>query len=82
MLKDAYSFNDLVEIMKFLRSGKGCPWDREQSYKDLKKYLIEETYEVLEAIDLEDSGKLSEELGRSASSDCFFVPDSNRRRQI
>ncbi|HHV59631.1 MAG TPA: nucleoside triphosphate pyrophosphohydrolase [Clostridiaceae bacterium] len=63
MLKDAYSFNDLVEIMKFLRSGKGCPWDREQSYKDLKKYLIEETYEVLEAIDLEDSGKLSEELG-------------------
>ncbi len=63
MLKEIYSFEELVEIMRFLRSDKGCPWDREQTYKSLKKYLIEETYEVLEAIDLEDSGKVAEELG-------------------
>lgn len=63
MFKDTYSFEELVEIMKLLRSEKGCPWDREQTYKSLKKYLIEETYEVLEAIDLEDSDKVAEELG-------------------
>jgi len=63
VLKEIYSFEELVEIMRFLRSDKGCPWDREQTYKSLKKYLIEETYEVLEAIDLEDSGKVAEELG-------------------
>ena len=49
--------------MKYLRSGQGCPWDREQTHKSLKKYLIEETYEVLEAIDAGDDGKLCDELG-------------------
>jgi len=63
MLKDNYSFEDLVEIMALLRSGNGCPWDREQTHESLKKYLIEETYEVLEAIDLKDKDKLCEELG-------------------
>ncbi len=63
MLKDRYSFEDLLEIMRILRSGEGCPWDREQTHESLKKYLIEETYEVLEAIDLKDRDKLVEELG-------------------
>jgi len=63
MLKDKYEFSDLVEIMKLLRSEKGCPWDRDQNHESLKKYLIEETYEVLEAIDLKDKDKLCEELG-------------------
>lgn len=63
MLKDKYEFSELVDIMKFLRSGNGCPWDREQNHQSLKKYLIEETYEVLEAIDLNDKKKMSEELG-------------------
>ncbi len=63
MIKEKYSFMDLIEIMKHLRSENGCPWDREQDHESLKKYLIEETYEVLEAIDLKDKDKLCEELG-------------------
>lgn len=53
----------LVEIMRTLRSPKGCPWDREQSVRTLKPYLIEESYEVLDAIDSGDRAKLAEELG-------------------
>lgn len=63
MLKDRYDFSDLIGIMKLLRSENGCPWDREQTHESLKKYLIEETYEVLEAVDLKDKDKLCEELG-------------------
>ncbi|WP_010246292.1 nucleoside triphosphate pyrophosphohydrolase [Acetivibrio cellulolyticus] len=63
MLKDKYTFSDLVDIMKLLRSENGCPWDREQTHESIKKYLIEETYEVLEVIDLNDKKRLNEELG-------------------
>lgn len=63
MIKDKYSFSELVDIMALLRSENGCPWDREQDHQSLKRYLIEETYEVLEAIDLGDRKKLCEELG-------------------
>lgn len=63
MLKERYDFSDLIDIMKLLRSEHGCPWDRDQNHESLKKYLIEETYEVLETIDLKDSKKLCEELG-------------------
>ncbi|MCR4436400.1 MAG: nucleoside triphosphate pyrophosphohydrolase [Clostridiales bacterium] len=63
MLKDKYELKDLLEIMALLRSEKGCPWDREQTHESLKRYLIEETYEVLEAIDLNSSKKMCEELG-------------------
>ncbi|MGE5328748.1 MAG: nucleoside triphosphate pyrophosphohydrolase [Deltaproteobacteria bacterium] len=63
MIKEKYTFYDLVEIMKILRSENGCPWDREQTHESLKKYLIEETYEVLEAIDKRDKTLICEELG-------------------
>jgi tetrapyrrole methylase family protein / MazG family protein len=56
-------FYDLVDIMDVLRSPEGCPWDREQTHESLKRYLIEESYEVLEAIDEEDEDKIVEELG-------------------
>lgn len=56
-------FTELVEIMARLRGNEGCPWDREQTPESIKPYLIEETYEVLEAIDEEDPAKLKEELG-------------------
>jgi tetrapyrrole methylase family protein/MazG family protein len=56
-------FGELVDIMARLRGEGGCPWDREQSHESIKPYLIEETYEVLEAIDEQDPGKLREELG-------------------
>lgn len=61
--KDRYGFEDLVEIMKLLRSPEGCPWDREQDHKSIRKNFIEETYEVVEAIDNNDSELLKEELG-------------------
>ncbi|MFU0824387.1 nucleoside triphosphate pyrophosphohydrolase [Clostridium sp.] len=56
-------FHDLLNVMETLRGEDGCPWDREQDHKSLKRYLIEECYEVLEAIDEEDEDKLIEELG-------------------
>lgn len=57
------NFESLVGIMARLRAPDGCPWDREQDHKTLRKYFIEETYEVIEAIDAEDPEKLCEELG-------------------
>lgn len=56
-----YTFEDLVEIMSRLRAS--CPWDREQTHRTLVPYLIEETYEVVEAIEHTDAGALCEELG-------------------
>jgi len=57
------AFSGLLEIMRTLRGDNGCPWDREQTLESLKPYVIEETYEVLEAIDKGDSTSLKEELG-------------------
>ena len=56
-----YTWDGLIEIMARLRDG--CPWDREQTHRTLVPYLIEETYEVVEAIEGEDSASLCEELG-------------------
>ena len=56
-------FDRLVEIMAVLRSPQGCPWDREQTIDSLKPFVLEETYEVLEAIDRHDHTALREELG-------------------
>jgi len=53
----------LNEVVERLRAPGGCPWDREQTHRSLRPYLLEETYEVLEAIDNADSGTLREELG-------------------
>lgn len=61
--KNIMDFYDLVDIMGILRSDNGCPWDKEQTHESLKKSLIEESYEVIEAIDEEDDEKLVEELG-------------------
>jgi MazG family protein len=53
----------LVDVMYTLRSEEGCPWDRAQSLADLRQYLLEEAYEVLQAMDQEDAAGLKEELG-------------------
>jgi MazG family protein len=57
------SFDDLVNLMKTLRGPGGCPWDRKQTLPDLKPYVIEESYEVVDAIDRDDRASLLEELG-------------------
>ncbi|HEV8208947.1 MAG TPA: nucleoside triphosphate pyrophosphohydrolase [Vicinamibacterales bacterium] len=59
----ADAFTRLVEIMATLRGPGGCPWDREQTIDSLKPFVLEETYEVIEAIDAHDHGALCEELG-------------------
>ncbi len=56
-------FETLVNVMARLRAPGGCPWDREQTHATLRTYLIEEAYEVLEALDAHDDSKFSEELG-------------------
>ena len=57
------NFQKLVDIMTLLRSKDGCPWDKVQTSESIKPYLIEETYEVIEAIDEKDPAKMKEELG-------------------
>jgi MazG family protein len=59
----AEQFTRLIEIMATLRGPGGCPWDREQTIDTLKPFVLEETYEVLEAIDRHDHAALCEELG-------------------
>ncbi|MEO8678978.1 MAG: nucleoside triphosphate pyrophosphohydrolase [Vicinamibacterales bacterium] len=56
-------FQQLVEIMRTLRSPGGCPWDREQTIKTLRPFVLEETYELLDALDREDYAALEKELG-------------------
>jgi len=59
----AREFTRLIEIMATLRGPAGCPWDREQTIDTMKPFVLEETYEVLEAIDRHDHAALAEELG-------------------
>jgi len=57
-------FDRLMAIMKRLRGPAGCPWDAEQNHESLKRYLLEECYEVLEAIDAKDDELLKEEMNK------------------
>ena len=59
----SYQFSDLLGIMRRLRGPGGCPWDAEQTHESLTRYLLEETYEVIEAIDTHSAELLKEELG-------------------
>ncbi|MBQ0098371.1 MAG: nucleoside triphosphate pyrophosphohydrolase [Oscillospiraceae bacterium] len=61
--KSEYNLDDLISIMRILRSPNGCPWDKVQTHKSIRDNFIEETYEAVEAIDTEDSVLLKEELG-------------------
>lgn len=61
--KENYNVDDFRRIIAILRAPGGCPWDREQTHKSIRRNLLEEAYEVCEAIDEEDSDHLKEELG-------------------
>ena len=63
MGKDAYGVKDLEEIVRLLRAPGGCPWDREQTHQSLRRGMLEEAYEVVEAIDQGSPEHLKEELG-------------------
>ena len=60
---DCYKLEDLLRIMELLRSPGGCPWDREQTPRSIRRNMLEEAYEVVEAIDQDDPDHLKEELG-------------------
>lgn len=61
--KERFGLSDLVEIMKILRAPDGCPWDREQTHQSIRKNLIEEAYELDDAIQKEDLDMMTEECG-------------------
>lgn len=62
-LKSRYNYDDLLQIVHILRSPGGCPWDQEQTHKSIRRDFLEEAYEAAEAIDLDDTALLREELG-------------------
>ncbi len=66
-------FDRLAELMARLRAPDGCPWDRKQNFDTIKPYLLEETYEVLDAIDARDWKALREELGDLLLEAVFFA---------
>ena len=63
------------EIIAALRAPDGCPWDREQTHESLKRYLIEEAHELLEAIDQKDDEGIIEELGDVLTASIFTCAD-------
>lgn len=63
IIKNIYDFDDIINTMEILRSDKGCPWDREQTHESIRESVIEEAYEVVDAIDKGDIDSLVEELG-------------------
>src|SRR6202011_3957552 len=65
-------FDRLVAIMARLRAPDGCPWDREQNFDTIKPFLLEETYEVMDAIDARDWPDLADELGDLLLQAVFF----------
>src|SRR5579871_4291953 len=66
-------FQKLVSLMAQLRAPGGCPWDREQTFDTIKPYTLEETYEVLDAIDRRDWNDLAEELGDYILQAVFYA---------
>jgi MazG family protein len=66
-------FQQLVAIMARLRAPGGCPWDREQTFDSIKPFTLEETYEVLDAIDHRDWGELTQELGDFILQAVFYA---------
>lgn len=63
MKKGKYTFQDLIDVVEKLRGDDGCSWDREQTHESLKRHMIEEAYEAVDAINSKDDCKIIEELG-------------------
>lgn len=82
LAKEKYNFEDLVEIMKLLRGEGGCPWDREQTHKSIRNDFIEETYEVIEAIDTDNPVLLQEELGDVLLQVVFHAQIAEEEKQF
>ncbi|WP_031516473.1 nucleoside triphosphate pyrophosphohydrolase [Desulfofalx alkaliphila] len=77
-----YPLDPLVNVMATLRSDGGCPWDKEQTHQSLKPYLVEETYEVMEALDTADAHKICEELGDLLLQIVFHAQIAREKEQF
>lgn len=82
MTNTGESFEKLVALMARLRAPDGCPWDREQSYKDIAPHTLEETYEVIEAIEREDYDGLCEELGDFLMQAVFYAQIATEEKRF
>ncbi len=71
--KSRYNFDDLLEIIRVLRGENGCPWDRVQTKESITKNLIEECYELVDAINLNDDDKMREEIGDNLLQSAFHI---------
>ena len=79
VFKEKYNVYDLAEILRCLRSEGGCPWDIEQTHESIRKNLIEETYEAVEAINKKDPDMLREELGDVLMQVMFHTQIENEK---
>src|SRR5215510_7076659 len=75
-------FVELLSVMARLRSEGGCPWDREQTRKTLRPFLVEETYEVLDALDTAEPARIMEELGDLLFQIVFHVEIARERAEF
>ena len=71
--KQRFTLEDLFEILKVLRSKNGCPWDREQTPKSIEQNVIEESYELVEAVESGDDDKIIEEVGDMLLQVAFYI---------
>lgn len=81
-MKKGGEFQALAQVMDRLRGKDGCPWDKEQTFESLKTFLIEEVYEILEAIDVRSSAGLKEELGDLLMHIFFFAQISKEKGEF
>ena len=71
--KERFDFNDLLKILEILRAPNGCPWDREQTEKTILKNVIEEAYELVDAVNQGDDGMIVEETGDLILQSAFYM---------
>ncbi len=80
--KETYRYEDILDLVRLLRSPEGCPWDRAQTHADVRHNLLEEAYEVAEGIDLDDPSVLREELGDHLFEAAFHTVIEEERGRI
>lgn len=78
--KEQYDFDDLIDLMLYLSSDEGCPWDQHQNHQRLTKYFLEEVYEVIEAIHSQNDHQIQEELGDVLLQVAYHIALSERRQ--
>ena len=81
-IKDRYYIDDLLKIMALLRGKDGCPWDKAQTHSSIRQNFIEETYEVIEAIDNDDPEAMCEELGDALLQVVFHAQMEKERERF